>query len=199
MARSPDGVYNPRFMSLPSRDEALALLHEHTQGDSLRRHALAVEAAMREYARHFGCEEELWALAGLLHDMDYESYPSLQDHPFKGAEILRRRDYPETLVHAVLAHAPHTGVARDSLLDRSLFACDELCGFVMAVAMVRPSRRLADVEVGSVVKKLKDKAFARNVNREEIRLGAAELQIELDAHIARVLAALKGAAPLLGL
>jgi len=186
-------------MPLPSRDEALALLYEHTSGESLRRHALAVEAAVRKYARHLAADEESWALAGLLHDMDYERFPSPEDHPFRGAEILRQRGYPEEIVHAVLAHAPHTGVARESPLDRALFACDELCGFVMAVAMVRPSKRLADVEVSSVTKKLKDKAFARNVNRDEIRLGAAELQVEMEEHVARVLGALKGAAASLGL
>lgn len=186
-------------MPLPARAGSLALLHEHTQGESLRRHALAVEAALRDYARRMGGDEELWGAAGLLHDMDYERFPSPQDHPFRGAEILRRHGYPEELVHAVLAHAPHTGVARESLLDRVLFACDELCGFLVAVALVRPSKRLADVEVSSVTMKLKDKAFARNVSRDEIRRGAEEISAPLEEHIAAVLGALKLAAPGLGL
>jgi putative nucleotidyltransferase with HDIG domain len=186
-------------MSLPSRAEALALLHEHTQSDSLRRHALAVEAAVRGYAGILGGEPEMWGLAGLLHDLDYERFPSPQEHPFRGAEILRRRGYPEELVHAVLAHASHTGVERTSPLDHALFACDELCGFVMAVAMVRPSRRLAEVEVPSVLKKLKDKAFARNISREDIRQGAERLQVPLDEHVGRLLSFLRPEAPALGL
>lgn len=186
-------------MPLPPRGVSLTLLHEHTQGESLRRHALAVEAAVREYARRLGGDEELWGAAALLHDMDYERFPSLEDHPFRGVEILRRRGYPEEMVHAVLAHAPHTGVPRDTPLDRALFACDELCGFVMAVALVRPSKKLADVQVSSVTKKLKDRAFARNVNRDEIRQGAAELSIDFDEHVGRVLGALQRIAPELGL
>ncbi len=186
-------------MPLPPRSESLALLHEHTRSDSLRRHALAVEAALRDYASRLGGDTELWGAAGLLHDMDYERFPSPQDHPFRGAEILRRRGYPEELVHAVLAHAPHTGVPRLSPLDRALFACDELCGFLVAVAMVRPSKRIAEVEVPSVTKKFKDKAFARNVSRDDMRLGAEELAIELPQHIASVLTALQRIAPELGL
>jgi putative nucleotidyltransferase with HDIG domain len=186
-------------MALPTRAEALALLHEHTQSESLRRHALAVEAAVRGYALPLGGDPELWGLAGLLHDLDYERYPSPQDHPFRGAEILRRSGYPEELVHAVLAHASHTGVERGSPLDHALFACDELSGFLMAVAMVRPSRRLADVEVPSVLKKLKDKAFARNISRDEIRQGAEALRVELGEHVGRVLESLRQVAPSLGL
>jgi len=186
-------------MPPPERAQALALLYEYTQGDSLRKHALAVEAALCAYARHLGGDENLWGMAGLLHDFDYERFPSLEDHPFRGAEILRQRGYPEELVHAVLAHASHTGVARQSPLDRALFACDELCGFVVAVALVRPSKRLADVQVDSVTRKFKDKAFARAVSREEIRLGAQELGLPLEDHVGRVLSALQGAAPALGL
>ncbi len=186
-------------MPPPERAQALALLYEYTQGESLRKHALAVEAAVCAYARHLGGDEDLWGMAGLLHDFDYERFPSLEEHPFRGAEILRQRGYPEELVHAVLAHAPHTGVARQSPLDRALFACDELCGFVVAVALVRPSKRLADVQVDSVTRKFKDKAFARAVSREEIRLGAQELGLTLEDHVGRVLSALQGAAPALGL
>jgi len=186
-------------MPTPPRQEALDLLYEHTQGESLRRHALAVEAAVRAYARFLGGDEAQWGLAGLLHDLDYERFPSLEDHPFRGVEILRERNYPEEIIHAVLAHASHTGTARLSQLDRVLFACDELCGLIVAAALVQPSKRLADVKVSSVKKKLKDKAFARGVNREEIRLGVQELQVEMDEHVGRVLEALKSAAPELGL
>lgn len=186
-------------MPLPPRAASLALLHEHTQSESLRRHALAVEAALRDYARLQGGDEELWGAAGLLHDMDYERFPSPQDHPFRGVEILRERGYPEELVHAVLAHASHSGVPRESPLDKALFACDELCGFLVAVAMVRPSKRLAEVELSSVTKKLRDKAFARNVNREEILVGARELGLDLPEHVSRVLASLQRIAPELGL
>lgn len=175
------------------------LLHEHTQNESLRRHALAVEAAVCAYARMLGGREALWGLAGLLHDLDYERYPSLQDHPFRGAEILRDWNYPEEVVHAVLSHAAHTGVPRLSALDRALYACDELCGLIVAVALVQPSKKLADVKLSSVRKKLKDKAFARSVNREDIHAGAKELSVDLEVHIGRVLEALKEAAPALGL
>ncbi|MCZ6779606.1 MAG: HD domain-containing protein [Acidobacteriota bacterium] len=186
-------------MPTPPRQEALDLLYEHTHGESLRRHALAVEAAVRAYARLLGGDEELWGLAGLLHDLDYERFPSLEDHPFRGVEILRERTYPEEIIHAVLAHAPHTGTPRLSPLDRVLFACDEICGLIIAAALVQPSKRLADVKVSSVKRKLKDKAFARSVNREEIRQGVQELEVDMDEHIGRVLEALRSAAPELGL
>ena len=186
-------------MPTPPRQEALDLLHEHTHGESLRRHALAVEAAVRAYARFLGGDEELWGVAGLLHDLDYERFPSLKDHPFRGVEILREHTYPEEIIHAVLAHASHTGTPRLSRLDRVLFACDELCGLIVAAALVQPTRRLAEVKISSVRKKLKDKAFARSVNREEIRQGVQELEVDMDEHIGRVLEALKAAAPELGL
>jgi putative nucleotidyltransferase with HDIG domain len=181
------------------RSEALALLREHTTNEALIRHALAVEAAMRFYARLFGEDEELWGIVGLLHDLDWERYPDLKDHPFRGAEILRQRGYPETVVRAVLAHADHTGVPRRTPMERALFAVDELTGFILAVAMVRPSRRLAEVDVASVQKKLKDKAFARGVKREDVRRGAAELGIALENHIGNLLLALETIAADIGL
>ncbi len=186
-------------MPFPSRNEALALLHEYTQTDALRAHALAVEACMRAYARHFGEHEERWGVIGLLHDFDYERYPTVEEHPFKGAEILRERGYPEELVQAVLGHAPHTGVARQNLAAKVLFAVDELCGLITAVALVRPSKQVADVKVSSVKKKMKAPAFARNVNRDDIVCGADELGIDLDEHIGRCIEAMKGVASEIGL
>ena len=186
-------------MSFPSRSEAYAILTEHTRGDSLIKHALAVEGAMRYYAVRAGEDPEAWGVAGLLHDFDYERYPSLDDHPFRGAEILRTRGIDEALVQTILSHADHTGVPRTTPMQRALFAVDELCGFVTAVALVRPSKKLADVEPSSVKKKLKDRAFARNVSREDIRRGAELMGSSEDEHIANVLAALKAIAPDLGL
>lgn len=186
-------------MNIPSRAEAFDLLTEYTRNENLIKHALAVEAAMRFYARKFGEDESLWAVAGLLHDFDYERYPSLEDHPFKGAAILRSRGYDESLVKAILSHANHTHVSRDTRLEKSLFAVDELCGLVTAVALVRPSKRVADVEVRSVKKKMKDKAFARTVNRDDIRRGAEDLGVPLDEHIQNVIEAMRGVAEELGL
>jgi putative nucleotidyltransferase with HDIG domain len=186
-------------MSFPSRTEAFAILTEHTHGDSLIKHALAVEGAMRFYAARAGEDAELWGVAGLLHDFDYEKYPSLDDHPFKGAVILRARGIDEDLIQTILSHGDHTGVPRDTPMRRALFAVDELSGFCTAVALVRPSKKLEDVEPSSVKKKLKDKAFARNVSRDDIRRGAELLGISEDEHIANVLTALKGIAPTLGL
>ena len=186
-------------MTFPSRTEAYTILTEHTQGESLLKHALAVEGAMRFYAARTGEDTEAWGVAGLLHDFDYERYPSLDDHPFRGAEILRSRGIDEELIQTILSHADHTGVARTTPMRRTLFAVDELCGFVTAVALVRPSKKLADVEPASVKKKLKDKAFARNVSREDIRRGAELLGLSEDEHIANVLSALKAIAPELGL
>jgi len=186
-------------MAYPDREEALALLHEHTKGDALRAHALGVEAAMRHYAAHFGEDVERWGVCGLLHDFDYEQYPSLEDHPTKGAEILRGRGYDEELVTAILGHAPHTGVPRETLMAKTLFAVDELTGFIGAVALVRPSKKVADVKVKSVKKKLKTPAFARNVSREEIVQGAEELGVDLDEHIQRCIDALTAEAEALGL
>jgi putative nucleotidyltransferase with HDIG domain len=181
------------------RNQAYQLLTEYTTKDGLIKHALAVEAAMRAYARKFGEDEESWGIVGLLHDFDYEKYPDLKDHPVKGAEILKQRGFPEDWITAILGHASHTGVARESLMAKTLFAVDELCGFITAVAYVRPSRQLAEVQVKSVKKKMKDKAFARQVNREEIRQGAEELGIPLDEHIAMVIKAMQSIARDLGL
>ncbi|HTS00602.1 MAG TPA: HDIG domain-containing protein [Bacteroidota bacterium] len=175
------------------RQDALALLHEYTKGDSLRKHALAVEAAMRAYARKEGADEDLWGITGLLHDFDYEMYPAYPDHPMKGSAILQEKGYPEEMRTAILGHVPATGVARATPMAKVLFACDELCGFVVACAMVRPNR-LADLASSSVKKKLKDKAFARAVSREDIYRSAEELGVDLDAHITVVVEALRGIA-----
>ena len=179
-----------------NRDDALALMHEYTESDALRKHMYAVEAAMRAYARHYGEDEDTWGLVGLLHDFDYERYPnpehkSDQEHPSFGVRVLRERGVPEPLLDAILGHASYTGVPRTSLLARTLFAVDELCGFLVACALVRPSKSLRDLEVKSVKKKLKDKAFARGVNREEVRQGAEELGVPLDEHVQFVLEALR--------
>jgi putative nucleotidyltransferase with HDIG domain len=184
---------------MPTRDDAFALLNEYTKNPNLVKHALAVEAAMRTYARKFGEDEEEWALVGLIHDFDYERWPSAPDHPLKGAEILAERGYPEHIIGAVKSHAPYLSVPRETLLEKALFAVDELTGFIIAVALVRPTKSLMDVEVSSVKKKLKQKAFAAAVNREEIVEGAQELGVELDEHIQTVIEALQGVADELGL
>lgn len=184
---------------MKTRDEALSLLHEYTEGDSLRRHAYAVEAAMRAYARKLGEDEEKWAVTGLLHDFDYEKYPTPAEHTIVGAKILAEQQYPEDVIYAIRAHADYNGLERNTLLAKALYACDEISGFVMAVAMVRPNRNLAEVEVKSVKKKLKDKAFARGVHREDVYQGAAELGVDLDEHIAFVIRALTEVAADLGL
>jgi putative nucleotidyltransferase with HDIG domain len=186
-------------MGYPTRAEAWALLTEYTQNESLIKHALAVEAAMRAYARHFGESEEEWGAVGLLHDFDYERHPTLDEHPLKGAEILRTKGYPEELIRAVLSHASHAGVPRDTRMAQALFAVDELTGFVTAVALVRPSKKVAEVEPSSVKKKMKDKAFARAVNRDEIREGAELLGLEFDEHVRKVVSAMAGIAHELGL
>jgi putative nucleotidyltransferase with HDIG domain len=182
-----------------TRDAAWALLTEFTQNENLQKHALAVEAAVRGYARLWGEDEEAWGVTALVHDFDYERYPDLADHPFKGAEILRERGYPEWLVRAVLSHADHTGVARESRLEHTLFACDEMAGFVTAAALIRPSRSLLDLEAKSVVKRMKEKAFARAVNRDDLRRGAEEIGVPLDAHVANVIAFMREQADALGL
>jgi putative nucleotidyltransferase with HDIG domain len=187
------------IVTFPSRPEAYAILAEHTKGESLLKHALAVEGAMRWYAARAGEDVEAWGVAGLLHDFDYELYPSLDDHPFRGAEILRSRGIDEALIQTILSHAAHTGVAPTTEMQKTLFAVDELSGFVTAVALVRPSKKLEDVEPSSVKKKLKDKAFARNVSRDDIRRGAELLGVSEEEHIANVLTALKAIAPDLGL
>jgi putative nucleotidyltransferase with HDIG domain len=186
-------------VTLPSRGEALALLHEYTATESLRRHALAVEAAMRALARAQGADEELYGLTGLLHDFDYERWPDPAEHTVRGAEILRARGYPEDLACAVLAHNDATGVPRATPLARALYGIDELCGFVMACALVRPGRSVGTLEPPSVLKKLKDKAFARQVDRECIRRGAEELGVALADQVALVIAALRPIASELGL
>jgi putative nucleotidyltransferase with HDIG domain len=180
------------------RQDTLDLLFEYTKTDSLRKHALAVEAAMRAYARKNGQDEEVWGAAGLLHDFDYEMYPQFPEHPTKGSEILKEKGYPEDFRNAILGHVPQMGVPRDTLMAKTLFACDELCGFVYAVAVIRPTK-ISDLTVSSVKKKLKDKAFARAVNRDEIYHGAEELQVNLDEHIQFVIEAMKGASAQLGL
>ncbi|MPZ17940.1 MAG: HD domain-containing protein [Luteitalea sp.] len=183
----------------PSRDEAWSLLTEYTKSESLIRHALAVEAAVRGYARRFSEDEVLWGVTALLHDFDYERWPDLTDHPFRGSEILRDRGYPETIVRAVLSHGDHTGVPRQTNLEHALFACDELCGFITAAALVRPSKSVLDLSPSSVRKRMKDKAFARAVRREDLIGGAEELGIPLDEHIANVIASMREQADVLGL
>src|SRR5690606_14374594 len=183
----------------PTREQAWALLNEFTTSPCLIKHALAVEASMRYYARKFGEDEERWGIVGLIHDFDYEKYPSLDDHPFRGAEILRERGWPEDIIRAVLGHGNHTGVPRDTLMARTLFAVDEFSGFVTAVALVRESKSIFDVKVSSVEKKLKDKAFARGVSREDVYRDVEELRIPLDEHIANVIAELQDAAAVLEL
>ena len=182
-----------------SRDEALALVHEYTGSPSLRKHAYAVEAAMRFYARKLGEDEAQWALTGLLHDFDYERWPEPPDHTREGAKILRERGVDEEIVEAILSHAEWNEIPRDTPLKRALFAVDELSGFITAVAYVRPSRSLAEVDVAAVRKKMKDKAFARGVNRDDVIDSAAELGVDLDEHILFVTESLKPVAAELGL
>ena len=181
------------------RESAWGLLTEFTQSESLRKHALAVEACMRAYARKFGRDEGLWSLVGLLHDFDYEKYPSLQDHPYKGNEILQERGWPEEIRNAIMSHAEYTGIPRQTAMEKALFACDELAGFITAIALVKPSKSLAEVDARSVRKKMKDKAFARSVNRNDIVTGAAELGVDLEEHIAFCIEAMRGIAGQLGL
>ena len=183
-----------------SRDAAWQLLTEWTQSDSLRKHALAVESAVRGYARQFGENEDEWGAVALLHDFDYERYPTLGDHPVKGCEHLTSLGYPEWVTRAILSHAAEiTGVARESALEKTLFACDEMAGFVTAAALVRPSRSVLDLEASSVIKRMKDKAFARAVPRDHLRAGAEELGLPLDVHITNVIAFMRDKADELGL
>jgi putative nucleotidyltransferase with HDIG domain len=189
---------------LPTRADALALMESWTASDSLRKHMLSVEAAMRAYARKFGEDEARWGLAGLLHDFDYERFPNIaqapdRDHPFEGVRHLRSLGYPEDILTAILGHGDFTGVPRETLMAKALFAVDELCGLITAAALVRPSRSVMDLEVSSVKKKMKDKAFARGVSREDVVNGAAALGVELDTHIAFVIEAMRASAPALGL
>jgi putative nucleotidyltransferase with HDIG domain len=182
-----------------TRENAWHLLTEYTKGESLRKHALAVEAAVRGYARLFGEDEEVWGVVALLHDFDYERYPALEDHPFRGAEVLRERGCPEFVIRAILSHGDHTGTPRESRLEHTLFACDEMAGFVTAAALVRPSKSVRDLEPASVIKKMKDKAFAKGVNRDDLRRGAEELDLPLDQHIANVISFMRERADALGL
>jgi len=186
-------------MGWPGRKEALGLLKQFTKNENLIKHALAVEAAMRAYAEKFGEDPEKWGVTGLLHDFDYEKYPNPEDHPFKGAKILQEKGYPQEMIQAVLAHGDHTGVQRKTLMEKALYAVDELTGLIVAVALVRPSKKIADVTVKSVMKKWKDKAFARGVNRENIEKGARDLEVELKDHINCVLQAMKDISDKLGL
>ena len=184
---------------VPTRDEAWALLTEWTASDSLRKHALAVEAAVRGYAGQFGEPADEWGIVALLHDFDYERFPTAADHPFRGCEELRRRGYPEWVTRAILSHADYSGVARETAIEKTLFACDEMAGFVTAAALVRPGRSIMDLEASSVLKRMKDKAFARAVSRDDLRQGAAELGLPLETHVANVITFLRGQADVLGL
>src|SRR2546422_3876552 len=184
---------------MSDRERAWGLLTEFTQSENLRKHALAVEACMRAYARKLSGDEELWGVVGLLHDFDYEKYPSLDDHPYKGNEILKERGYPDEIRQAIMSHADYTGVPRQTPMEKTLFACDELAGFITACALVKPGKSLAEVEAKSVRKKMKDKAFARSVNRNDIVNGAADLGVDLEEHIAFCIEAMKGIADRLGL
>jgi predicted hydrolase (HD superfamily) len=198
--------------SMIDREAAWCLLTEFTQSESLRKHALAVEACMRACAKKFAAgsgssgtsdlglpEEDLWGIVGLIHDFDYEKFPSLEDHPYKGNEILKQREWPEVIKRAIMSHAEYTGVTRDTPMEKALFACDELAGFVTAVALIKPGKSLAEVDAKSVRKRMKDKAFARKVNRDDIINGAAALGVDLDEHIAFCVVALQGIADKLGL
>src|SRR5438132_9497107 len=164
----------------PNRDAAWQLLTEYTKSESLLKHAMAVEAAVRGYARTFGEDEEGWGVVALLHDFDYERWPSAEDHPFRGSEILRERGYPEWVIRAILSHADYSGVPRESLLEKTLFACDEIAGFITAASLVRPRKSVMDLEAPSVLKRMKDKAFARGVKREDLKAGAELLNLPLE-------------------
>jgi predicted hydrolase (HD superfamily) len=190
--------------ALPKRADALALVHEYTASDSLRKHMLSVEAAMRAYATKFGEDPERWGLTGLVHDFDYEKFPNAahsptEEHPAEGVRILRSKGYPEDILQAILGHATYCNVPRETRMAKALFAVDELTGLITASALVKPSRSVHEVEASSVRKKMKDKAFARGVNRDDVINGAAELGVPLDEHIAFVIEAMRGVAPAIGL
>jgi putative nucleotidyltransferase with HDIG domain len=187
------------WFDMPDRTAAWDLLTEFTQSESLRKHALAVEACMRAYARKFGADEELWGVVGLIHDFDYEKYPSAQEHPFKGSQILQERGYSDEIRRAIMSHAEYSGVSRDTPMEKALFACDELAGFITAVALIKPGKSLAEVDAKSVRKRMKDKAFARKVNRDDIINGAKDLGVDLDEHISFCIEAMKAIARELGL
>src|SRR5712672_1336773 len=181
------------------REQAWGLLTEFTQSESLRKHALAVEACMRAYAKKFGENQDLWGIVGLIHDFDYEKYPTPEEHPYKGNEILKERGYSDEIRRAIMSHAEYTGVTRDTPMEKALFACDELAGFITAVALIKPGKSLAEVDTRSVRKRMKDRAFARKVNRDDIINGAAALGVDLDEHIGFCIETLLGIAGKLGL
>jgi putative nucleotidyltransferase with HDIG domain len=182
-----------------NRADAWDLLNEYTKSDGLLKHAMAVEAAVRGYARTFGEDEEAWGVVGLLHDFDYERWPSREDHPFRGVGILREKGYPEWVTRAILSHAEYSGVLRETRLEKTLWACDELAGFITAASLVRPSKSVLDLEAKSVMKRMKDKAFARAVPREDLHKGAEELGLPLEEHITNVIAFMRERADALGL
>ncbi|MCH7760916.1 HDIG domain-containing protein [candidate division TA06 bacterium] len=182
-----------------NREEAFALLKEYTKNENLIKHMLAVESAMRVYARKYNEDEEKWGIVGLIHDFDYEMHPTAEEHPLKGSEILKERGYPEDVIYAIKAHADYLELERKSPMDKALYAVDDLAGFIVAVTLVRPTKKLSEVEVKSVKKKLKDKSFAAKVNREDIQRGVEELGVPLDEHIETVLKAMQGIAEELGL
>ena len=185
--------------TLMTRDAAWAVLTEWTASESLRKHALAVEASVRGYARLFGEDEDAWGVVALLHDFDYERYQTPADHPFRGCEELQRRGYPDWVTRAILSHADYSGVPRETRLEKTLYACDEMSGFVTAASLVRPSKSVLDLEPASVVKRMKDKAFARNVSRDDLRRGAEELNLSLEEHIGNVIRFMRERADALGL
>ena len=182
-----------------NREAAWGLLCEYTQSESLRKHMLAVEACMRAYARKYGEDEEKFGITGLLHDFDYEKYPTAEEHPFVGNKILKEKGYPEEILRAILSHADYSGVPRETRMEKCLYACDELSGLITAAALVKPSKAVADVDAKSIRKKMKDKAFARSVNRDDITNGAADLGVDLDEHITFCIEAMRGIANELGL
>lgn len=182
-----------------TRDDAWKLLNEYTKSEALIKHSLAVEAAMRYYARLWGEDEEVWGMVGLLHDFDYEQFPTPAQHPYTGQKILQEQGYSDLVRQGIMAHAPHTGTPRVTKMEKAIFAVDELCGFIVAVALTRPSKKLAEVEVKSVKKKMRQQGFARNVSREDMTLGAQELELSLDDHITHVLTAMQTVAAELGL
>jgi putative nucleotidyltransferase with HDIG domain len=181
------------------REGAWSLLTEYTQSESLRKHALSVEACMRAYARRYGGDEAVWGITGLLHDFDYEKFPTPEEHPFIGNKILREHGYPEEILRAILSHANYSGVTRESKMEKALFACDELAGLITAATLVKPTKNIADLDAGSVRRKMKDKAFAKTVSREDITSGAADLGVELDEHITFCIEAMRSIAGELGL
>ncbi|MGB2717951.1 MAG: HD domain-containing protein [Vicinamibacterales bacterium] len=182
-----------------SRESAWALMTEYTKSESLRKHMLAVEAAVRGYARKWGENEENWGIVALLHDFDYERWPDQENHPFRGVEILKAQGYPEWVTRAILSHAEYSGVPRESRLEKALYACDEMSGFVTAAALVRPSKSVLDLEASSVIKRMKDKAFARAVNRDDLRKGAEEIGLPLSEHVENVILFMRERADVLGL